>query len=54
MAEQLPQTQKDDMRKLLQRAFDNKVFKVDHASKVDAMTRGQATDLLISYVARTK
>jgi len=54
MAEQLPKTQQDDMRALLKRAFDNKVFSVNHASKVDTMTRGQATDLLISYVARTK
>ena len=53
MAEQLPKTQQDDMRALLQRAFDNKVFGVNHASKVDTMTRGQDTDLLISYVART-
>ncbi|MEK5038962.1 peptidoglycan recognition protein family protein [Sporosarcina sp. FSL K6-3457] len=54
MAEQLPQTQKDDMRALLKRAHNEKVFSVDHTSKVDTMTRGQATDLLISYVARTK
>lgn len=54
MAEQLPKTQQDDMRTLLQRAFDNKVFSVNHASKVDSMTRGQATDLMISYVARKK
>lgn len=53
MAEKLPKTQQDDMRTLLQRAFDDKVFKVNHVSKVPTMTRGQATDLLISYVART-
>lgn len=53
MDEKLPKTQQDDMRKLLQRAFDDKVFIVNHASKVNTMTRGQATDLLISYIART-
>lgn len=52
MAEKLPKTQQDDMRKLLQRAYDEKVLSVNHASKVDSMTRGEATDLLISYVAR--
>lgn len=54
MTQLLPQTQQDDMCKLLQRAYDDKVFSVNHTSKVDKMTRGQATDLLISYVARTK
>lgn len=54
MAQQLPQTQKDDMKNLLTKAHKDKLFIVDHTSKVDAMTRGQATDLLISYVARTK
>ncbi len=54
MSELLPKTQQDDMRKLLQRAFDDKVLNVNHSSKVDTMTRGQATDLLISYVARAK
>lgn len=52
MAEQLPKTQKDDMRALLQRAYDDKVFSVNHTSKVDNMTRGQSIDLMISYVAR--
>ncbi|WP_252503296.1 glucosaminidase domain-containing protein [Sporosarcina sp. Marseille-Q4943] len=52
MAQSLPYTQKEDMRKLLKRAYDDKVFSVDHTSKVDTMTRGEATDLLISYVAR--
>lgn len=53
MAEQLPKTQQDDMRALLKRAHNEKVFSVNHTSKVETMTRGQATDLLISYVART-
>lgn len=52
MAELLPNTQKDDMRLLLQKAYDDKVFTVNHVSKVDKMTRGEATDLMISYVAR--
>lgn len=54
MAEQLPKTQQDDMKVLLQSAFDKQVFSVNHASKVDTMTRGQAVDLLISYNARKK
>ncbi len=54
MAEQLPKTQQDEMRTLLKRAFDDKVFSVNHTSKVDTMTRGQALDLLISYTARKK
>lgn len=53
MTQQLPQTQKDDMKNLLTKAHDDKVFSVNHAPKVDTMTRGQATDLLISYLART-
>lgn len=52
MAELLPKTQQDDMRKLLKRAYDDEVFSVDHTPRVDKMTRGEATDLLISYVAR--
>ncbi len=54
MAEQLPKTQQDDMKNLLTKAYKDKVFSVNHASKVDTMTRRQATDLMISYVARTK
>lgn len=54
MAAKLPDTQKKDMKAMLQRAFDNKVFSVNHTSKVDNMTRGEAVDLTISYVARTK
>lgn len=41
------------MKNLLAKAYKDKVFSVDHTSKVDTMTRGQAVDLLISYVART-
>jgi len=52
MAEQLPKTQQDDMKKLLQQAYDKKLFSVNHTSKVNTMTRGQAIDLLISYIAR--
>lgn len=54
MAQKLQDTQKKDMKKLLKEAYDEKVFTVDHTSKVDTMTRGEATDLLISYVARKK
>lgn len=54
MTQQLPQTQKNDMKVLLAKAYKDKVFSVDHTSKVDTMTRGEANDLLISYVARTK
>ncbi len=54
MTQQLPQTQKDDMKNLLTKAHADKVFSVNHANKVDKMTRGEATDLLISYVARAK
>lgn len=67
MAQPLPKTQKDDMKKMLNDAYTKdkdgnlitkgnehkRVFSVDHSSKVDTMTRGQAVDLLISYVART-
>lgn len=54
MAQLLPDTQKKDMKALLKRAYDDKVFTVNHVDKVDTMTRGQATDLVISYVARAK
>lgn len=54
MAEKLPATQQADMRALLQRAYDENVLSVNHASKVPSMTRGQALDLLISYIARKK
>lgn len=54
MSERLPKTQQDDMRALLRRAYDEGIFSVDHTAKVDTMTRGQAVDLLISYVARKK
>lgn len=53
MAQQLTKIQQDDMRNLLEKAYKDKVFHVDHTPKVNTMTRGQATDLLISYVART-
>ncbi|WP_342512242.1 peptidoglycan-binding protein [Sporosarcina sp. FSL K6-1522] len=59
MAQQLPDTQKKDMKNLLEHAYNTRgkdgkpIFSVNHAPKVDTMTRGQATDLLISYVART-
>lgn len=52
MAVKLGKTQQDDMRALLQRAYDDGTFSVNHAGKVADMTRGQALDLLISYVAR--
>lgn len=54
MAELLPNTKKEDMKNLLQRAYDEKVFSVNHSSKVNTMTRRQATDLLISNVAQKK
>lgn len=54
MAQTLPKTQQDDMRALLKRAYTDKVFSVDHSTKVDKMTRGEALDLLISYNARRK
>jgi len=54
MAERLPKTQQDDMRDLLAKAFKDETFNVNHTSKVETMTRGQALDLLISYVARNK
>lgn len=53
MAQTLGETAKKDMRKLLKHAYDNKIFSIDHTSKVDKMTRGEALDLLISYNART-
>lgn len=52
MAQTLGETAKKDMRKLLKHAYDNKIFSIDHTSKVDKMTRGEALDLLISYNAR--
>lgn len=54
MAQTLPKTQQDDMRKLLKRAYDEEVLSVDHSPKVAKMTRGEALDLLISYNARQK
>lgn len=53
MSEKLPETQRNDMKNLLTKAYKDKTFHVDHTSKVDTMTRGQALDLLISYVSRT-
>ncbi len=59
MAQKLPHVQQKDMKNLLTKAYNtrddkgNRIFSDDHTSKVDTMTRGQATDLLISYVART-
>lgn len=53
MAQTLPDTQKADMKKITKRAYEKKIFSEDHTPKVDTMTRGQAADLLISYVART-
>lgn len=53
MAQTLPDTQKADMKKITKRAYEKKIFSEDHTPKVDKMTRGQAADLLISYVART-
>lgn len=53
MAQLLPNTQKADMAKLLKKAYEEKVFSVDHSEKVGTMTRGEAVDLLISYTART-
>ena len=52
MKQLLGKTQQDDMRTLLQRAYDEKVFTVNHVSKVHKMTRVEALDLLISYNAR--
>lgn len=54
LAQRLPKTQQDDIKALLQRAYDGKLFNVDHTSKVATMTRGEALDLLISYVSRSK
>ena len=49
----LPDTQQKDMKALLAKAYQDKVFTKDHSQKVDKMTRGEALDLLISYTART-
>lgn len=48
----LDKTRQGDMRNLLQRAYDAKVFTINHAPNVDKMTRSEALDLLISYTAR--
>lgn len=53
IVDELNKTQRDDMVKLLKYAYDNKIFSVDHTSKVPTMTRDRAMDLIISYVART-
>ena len=53
MAQLLPDTQQKDMKALLTKAFQDKVFTKDHSPKVDKMTRAEAVDLLISYTART-
>lgn len=54
MAEKLPETQRKDFEKLMQKAYDDGVFFVNHTDSVKSMTRGQAVDLLISYVSRTE
>lgn len=48
----LNKTQQDDMRKLLDKAYKDGTFSVDHTDKAAGMTRGEALDLLISYIAR--
>ena len=53
MNEKLGKTQQGDMRKLLTKAYQDKVFTKDHSPNVTKMTRGEALDLLISYTART-
>lgn len=53
MNEKLGKTQQGDMRKLLTKAYQDKVFTNDHSPNVTKMTRGEALDLLISYTART-
>ena len=53
MDKKLSKTQQDDMRKLLKKAYDSKVFTVDHTDKVPTMTRLEAFVLVLSYVART-
>lgn len=52
MAEKLPETQRKDFEKLMQKAYDDGVFTVNHSDSVKDMTRGRALDLLVSYVSR--
>lgn len=49
----IPATQRKDLKKLFQHAFDNKIFHENHANKVDKMTHEEALNLLLSYVSRT-
>ena len=51
---QLPETLQKDASRLFKRAYDNGVFHEDHSVKVDRMTRVEAYDLLLRYVARTE
>ncbi|GKV67613.1 hypothetical protein NCCP2716_01110 [Sporosarcina sp. NCCP-2716] len=50
--QRLPLTQQKDMANLLRCARQTGVFEVDHSDKAPTMTRRQAYDLTLSYVAR--
>ncbi|GEM_PF-6927609 len=50
--QRLPLTQQKDMANLLRCAHQTGVFEVDHSDKASTMTRRQAYDLTLSYVAR--
>lgn len=52
MAEKLPKTQQVDMEKLLKKAYDDGVLLENHSGKAKNMSRGEAVDLLISFVSR--
>jgi len=54
MDEKLPPTQQDDAANLFEQAFKDKVFGVNHASKVKNMTRRQFYDLRLSLEIREK
>lgn len=49
----LKATQEQDMRDLLKYAYDSGVFHVDHSKNVKTMTKDEALDLMLSYVARS-
>lgn len=52
MSERLPNTQKNDLKKVFAKAYKDGVFSVDHSKKVDNITIKDATLLMMSLQSR--
>lgn len=53
LGNKLGETAKNDMREILLKAYNSKIFKKDHRNKVDNMSQEEALNLLISFVNRS-